>query len=483
MATHRSHNRRGFSIVEILLAIFVFVLISTTLIYLLIEISTANQQEKFRLTAVALAGEGLEATRNIRDSGWSNLSVGNHGLAKVNNQWEFSGQSDVDTSGTFHRQISVSALSADRLLITSSISYSFLGLRNISISNSTYLTNWRKVIEPEGPTWEDPVITKIIGTNNLYGNTNPRDVFVNGQYAYLVIEQANAIDPEFFVYNIADANNPSLAGNFKVGSKINSVYVVGNYAFLATNKDDEEFVVLKVDDPAHITKVSSANTPRNFNALDAIVVNNYAYIVTETSVLGNEFSIFDVSNPEAVPAAPVGKVNLEATGRTVSIYGNFAYVGTDSDSDEVKVVNIENKSAPVVVGGLNLPGAANVYAIRAINNAIYVGTDVNSGSNSEFYILHSDTTNPQSVILQITGQLKIGGRINGLALNTSGNRIFAATNIVDSEFYVINIENPAVPVRISSLDLPGEASAIEYNGSYVFVSDIANSQELIIIGP
>lgn len=483
MATHRSNNKRGYSIVEILIAIFVFVSIATTLIYLLIEISTANQQQRYRLTAVALAQEGLEATRNIRDSGWSNVVAGNHGLAKINNQWEFSAESDTDASGIFHRQVSISSLSADRFLATSTISYNFFGLRNISISNSTYLTNWRKDSSPPPPTWEDPIITKIIGTNNLTGNTNPRDVFVNGQYAYLVIEQPNAIDPEFFIFNIADANNPFLAGTFKVGNKVSAVYVVGNYAYLATNNDDEEFVVLKVNDPAHITKVGSANTPRNFDALDVFVVNGYAYLLTQKSVLGNEFSIFDVSNPEAVPATPIGKVTLDAAGTAVSVSGNFAYVGTDSDSEEIKVINVENKSAPKVVGKINLPGASDVHAVRAVNNTIYVGTEVNSSDKSEFYILHSDTTNPLSVTLQVIGQLKVGGRINGLAPNTSGSRIFAATNITNSEFYVINIENPAAPTKKSSLDLPGEAAAIEYNGSYVFIADIINNQELIIIGP
>lgn len=478
-----NRNKPAYSLVEVLVAVFVFVSISTALIYLLVETGIANLQEKDRLTAIAMAEEGVEAARNIRDSGWENLTPGTHGLLKQNNEWIFSGEYDKDFNQRFERRVSVSEISSDRYLITSTIEYNFAGLRNISISDSTYLTNWRKVIEPEPENWEEPEITNTVSTNNLAGNKNPRDIYVNGDYAYLVTEEANANDPEFFVFNISDVKNPFLAGSFKVGGKINAVHVVGNYAYLATSKDDEEFVALRIDDPANIVKVGSVNTPRNYDALNLFVADGYVYLLTQTSVVGKELSIIDVTNPESISIEPTGTITLNTTGYSIFVSGNIAYMGTQSENEEIIAVNIENKANPIKVGALNLPGSADAFSLEIQGNTLYVGTEVNTAENPEFYIINVDSSDNFNITFSITGQLKVGGKINALYVNVSGNNAFLATNISNEEFYVVDISNPAAPIKKSSLDLPGEAVGISYNGNYVFVATKANSQELIIIEP
>src|SRR6266542_3445211 len=82
----------GFSPVEILLAATIFGFLTTAVIGAVVygRISTANAGERAR--AVQLAEEGIEATRNIRDSAFANLPAnGTYGLAQSSNTWTLAG--------------------------------------------------------------------------------------------------------------------------------------------------------------------------------------------------------------------------------------------------------------------------------------------------------------------------------------------------------------------------------------------------------
>lgn len=482
---HLSNSRRGYSIVEILVAIFVFVSIATILIYLLVDISTSNQQEKFRLTAVALAQEGLEATRNIRDSGWSNVSTGNHGLAKTNNQWEFSGASDLDSTGTFSRVVSISSLAADRLLVTSTISYNFFGLRNISISQSTYLTNWRKEVVPQPPPWIQPKTLGVVGYMDVSskGHRNPNSIFVLGNYAYFGTAEGNEVGAEFYVFNIANPAAPTLVGSCVIGAQIQSVYVVGNYAYLATNDHNAELTILDVSNPANPRKVSGVGVPGNAVAKDIAIVGNYAYLTTNNNPSGKEFYIIDVTDPLHPVSPPISSLELGSDVNTVSVSGNYVYIGTGDDSKEIQIIDISNPASPIAVKTYDNLGIADATDILVNGTSLYLATANNGATDPDFVILSVNTSNPLQVTITKTGQMQLPGDINGLALDSVGNQIFFATSIPNKQFLIADITNPALPSEKASLSLPDVAAALAFNGTYVYVADIANGQELVIIGP
>lgn len=136
-------NRRlkaGFSIVEILLAASMLGLIVTALVGAFIYGRETTAAAGMRTRALFLAEEGVEASRNIRDSGFANLTVGTHGLAISGGEWIFSGASD--TTGIFTRQITVSAVDAARSRITSTVTWQQTPSRTGAASVDTYLTNW-----------------------------------------------------------------------------------------------------------------------------------------------------------------------------------------------------------------------------------------------------------------------------------------------------------------------------------------------------
>ena len=118
---YKLQTSNGFSLVEVILASSVFILLVTSLVgaYLYGEESTALAGNRARATL--LAEEGLEATRNIRDAGFSNLIDGAYGLTTTSNQWNLSGSSDA--TDIFTRQLTISSVDAKRKSVTANIAW------------------------------------------------------------------------------------------------------------------------------------------------------------------------------------------------------------------------------------------------------------------------------------------------------------------------------------------------------------------------
>lgn len=131
--------QRGFSTVEVLLAATIFGMIAMAIVGALIygNESTADAGDHER--AIMLAQEGVEAARNIRDSGFANLADGTHGLAQVSNQWSFSGSSDV--TDIFCRSIGISPVDSTRKNVTVTVKWPDCS-SSTQVTTTARLSNW-----------------------------------------------------------------------------------------------------------------------------------------------------------------------------------------------------------------------------------------------------------------------------------------------------------------------------------------------------
>ena len=141
---YKLQTRKGFSLVEVLLATSVFALfvVAFSGAYLYGEESTMMAGNLSR--AVMLAEEGLEATRNIRDAGFANLLDGTTGLGIVASQWTQTGTSDK--SDIFNRTINVSTIDENRKQIVSNVNWQQNVSRTGNVALITYLTNWQREV-------------------------------------------------------------------------------------------------------------------------------------------------------------------------------------------------------------------------------------------------------------------------------------------------------------------------------------------------
>lgn len=139
-------KKSGFSLVEVLLSVTLFIFVVTSFLGILFygEQSTAIAGNRAR--AVYLAEEGLEAVRNMRDENFNNLTDGTYGLTLasngVSNQWNLTGSETIDI---FTRQIDISTVDTDTKNIISTVTWQQTPQNLGTVSLSTKLKNWRTV--------------------------------------------------------------------------------------------------------------------------------------------------------------------------------------------------------------------------------------------------------------------------------------------------------------------------------------------------
>jgi len=137
---------KGQSFIELLIAMGVFTLIISAVVFLVLDSYVSHRAGREKTLATFLAEEGLEATRSIRNNDWDDLKEGKHGIIITKNGWAFSGTGNNLSSrlNQGHRVITVEDIDPDRKKIISSIEWKLTENRPQEVVLTTYLTNWQK---------------------------------------------------------------------------------------------------------------------------------------------------------------------------------------------------------------------------------------------------------------------------------------------------------------------------------------------------
>jgi prepilin-type N-terminal cleavage/methylation domain-containing protein len=138
---NKLQNKRGFSLVEIILAVSIFALCVTGLTGALIYGQQSGLIASHRAQAIFLANEGIEATQNIASENFSNLEDGIFGLVISNNTYVFSGSSD--TWDIYERNITISSINDNTKKIESNVTWSQGYIDEGESLLTTYITNWK----------------------------------------------------------------------------------------------------------------------------------------------------------------------------------------------------------------------------------------------------------------------------------------------------------------------------------------------------
>lgn len=138
---------KGQSLIELILVMGIFVTVVAGLAFFVFDSFFTSRLSYDLITADFLAEEGIEAARSIRDSNFSNLTAGNHGLTISGGHWIFQG-SEENLSSQLNGGKRVILIENDPVdpnikKITSKINWQLIGGRPEEVKIDTYLTNWR----------------------------------------------------------------------------------------------------------------------------------------------------------------------------------------------------------------------------------------------------------------------------------------------------------------------------------------------------
>src|SRR3989344_5005317 len=472
----------AFSMIEVILASSIFAMIVVSFVGVFLYGQESTTLAGKRSSAVFLAEEGLEALKNIRDAGFANLTDGTFGLAISGGQWILSGVSDVN--GIFTRQIMISTIDAKRKLVTSRVDWQQNLQRTGTISLASRLTNW---IATAMGNWALPSLEAIFNfTAGNSGNATANSNAIAFANNLVYLGRANSGGREFFIFDVSNPAVPVLLGQRDLNGTPNDIVISGNYAYVASTDNSEELQIIDISDPATIDqagKLTSVNlTAANsgnatVNAIALAISGNYLLMIRAG---GDEFLIFDLTNP-STPGNPVGRTpSLTGTVSDLATAGDYAYVASTDNAAELQIVDITTKTAPARIQVFNLnSGNANAdgLSLDVGNNHVFLGRAASAAP--EFYTIN--VANPLTPALADT--LELGANALAISLEPNSGYVFLATADTANDFKVIDVSNPAAISLLGQLNLANGPVDVIYDLTLdrAFLASTADTEELQIV--
>lgn len=474
--------KAGFGIIEIIVAMGIFVILAVSGAVTVVGSFSTNRLGDEETQANIYAQEGIEAVRSIKNQGWSDPFLATDcssgcGVDASGGNWIFSGSSD--TIDGFTRVVTVNqaqrngsndivmsggTADSDTYQVESTVTWNFTPTRSNTVSLVTYLTNFRKAI---GGDWSN--ITQS-GSLNLSGNDNGLKVQIAGNYAYVVRNNSS----EFVVVDISTLASPSEVTTLSLSGSLSNIFVAGDYAYVTSNSNSAELQIIDISNPASPSQVGAYNDSGNNDPNGVYVVGNTTYMAFSGN---DEFVVVNTT----VPASPagLGSLNLSGSSEEVVVSGNYAYVSSSNNSQELKVIDVSLPTSPNQVATLNLPSNTNATALAIDGNILYLA------QGDDLRIISIATPTSPSLL----GSYDADDGINDIALNfaDSGATVFLATDDNSSEFQVLDVSNLASPTLLTSINVASNSDllGIAYDETLDAVVAVGanNSNEVLTFGP
>lgn len=474
----------GFGIIEIIVAMGLFAIIAVTAITTTIGSFSTNRLSSETDTASLLAQEGIEAALSLKRQGWSSpflttdCSAG-CGVTAGGGSWSWSGANNV--IGDYTRTITVSSVNRNgsnvivtsggsddpnTKKITSSVSWNFSPGRSNTATVVKYVTNYVKSIIGD---WSNPSQQSSL---NLSGNRNGFKVAVSGNYAFVT---QSGSSPDFYVVNLTNLASPSVADSLSLAGTLYDVEVVGNYAYVTSSDNSQELIIINISNPNNVFQVGSYDAPGSADGYAVEIVGTTAYLV-QTNSGSDEFISINISNP----ASPSYRdsINMSNTCNEIVVIGNYAYVASDDDSQELKIVNVSNPNNVFQVGSYNASGNNNAESITGAGNYLYLGRE---GSGQ---VLSFSLTNPTNPSLLDT--YTATDDVRDMDLGNNDSYLFLATDDNGQELQILDVSNPSSMSLLGTLNNGNnDLNGVDYDATLdraIVVGD-SNSAEVQVIQP
>ena len=520
------HNK-GQSLIEILVVIALMAIVLPAIISGFMVTREARPQQQRRLRAAEIMKETQEAVRIIRENGWSNVADDDtYYPVPTSNSWTLTQGSEIIDGIT--REIIISSVYRENGMIVTSGGLLDPSTKAITIrltwdqpftsavQSDFYLTRYLEnaiYTQTTKADFDTGTLTDVITTQDNDGEVTlgaggsgswcapstpveeldlPKNGVANALTAIEGLAFAttgeNASGVSFAKVNITTNTNPPQAsipnpGTFD-GYKTNDVFGETNYAYIATDTNEEEIVIINL---SNMTKSGWFNASGSTDADSIYVYNNRGYMTQ-----GSTLRIFDLSSKSG-SLNQLGSISLYAAGTSVVVQsdgGNtYAYVSIAGHARELQIINVTNPSSLSTAGYADVNGqAAQDISINDTGTRAYLITS-ESASQREFFIIDiTSKTGSRPVVSG--GSYDTNGMSPKAVTLVPGNKAIVVGQGAE-EYQVINIVNENSPSHCGGIEINTGINDVasvlesEANGgdaySYILTGD-ANTEFKIIEG-
>jgi hypothetical protein len=235
--------------------------------------------------------------------------------------------------------------------------------------------------------------------------TGAGSVFLSGSYAF-ISQGSSGIS----IVDISNSSSPSLVGSAPaLSGSLGRLTVKGDYAYIAGSTGLQ---VYDVSDPTSPFGMGFFDTDGG-GMKDVLIRGDTAYVAQGAYFQPNSLTVLNISNPQ-IPVLK-GKSSFGMTLSSLSIYGDYAYVGNYFPGMGVSAVNINELDADYLTDygpcdPLN-DGVGTISDVKAFGNFLYM-TDKDGGlmvvdisdpdtlTHSDYIrSLDWDNSNPERIVL------------------------------------------------------------------------------------
>lgn len=261
------------------------------------------------------------------------------------------------------------------------------------------------------------------------------------------------------------------------GYKVNDVFGLNGNALLATDSNGEEVVILDITSPTP-SKIGFFDSSGPQDATTVFAYENKGFVSH-----GNNLTIFDLtsktgSRPQLATIS-VGSSNSVVTD--IYIDDTYVYISLTNHTYELLIYEYKN--------GLNLVAFADIGDMNTTTlfvsddkTRIYLGTSTNAGA--EFFIINSTT---KVGALPVISSYDLG-LLSVKALITADKRAMIG-GTGGEEYTVLDITNENAPVKCGGLNIDSgiNAIALAKHGinlySYILTKDASQELKIVRGGP
>ena len=269
MKKEHSHTdtRRGFSLVELLVAISVFLVFVLATTGVMTNVAQNTRHVANIERATFLAEEALEASRNLRDAStaFASLPDGNYGLSSSTNEWSLSGTSD--TSSIYSRSLNIATINGNQKKVSATVSWADQASQTNSVTASSYLTDWRTPLSI-GLTIDKSVVNHgssltvadFLPTDlNTTGWDNTVDPPASSTISIPIVFYPSTMSLADGIYTFLTTSNPNYSLNLSTACLGGSIVLVNNDTKLC-DITYEEYAIPTVTSPTKASVTGSSST-------------------------------------------------------------------------------------------------------------------------------------------------------------------------------------------------------------------------------
>lgn len=518
---------RGFSIIEILIAMAIGIIVISGVVAGSGGFGTALRGYQSTITGGEIHAEALEKAQSALETA---QALGRRDFNFVNPT------AATSSSGFYYTSVDVTVL-PDFLtkLVTAQVSWR-TGIATSSVTLSTLVTNLENVQSPNTcdsalrGNWKSPQVSAPIPVadpaSGASGNS-VTDIAAFYKKLYITTDNAHKTNADFYIFDIsANAQSPIYLASLRtitnsaglaalaVSSSTAGTYVYAasaynaNFVTCKTGPNCSQLQIINATNPASPTvaahfALATSTPPYVLGAPGKSIFykDGYVYLGLETTSNGPSFHIIDVrdsSNPVWVGSWPASTATFGSSGAPINgiyVKGNYAYLLhpnglTGTTNEQITVLDIRNPSSPQRVGSFFNSGGigGNGRAVFPVGDTLYFVRTKTSNAHPEFYILNN--ADPTQLSANNTNP---PGRIFGETVN----RVFVRSNLAfiisSSTLQTYDISNPAriateAPAASWTIPSLGASSgnAADCEGNTVYIGSYRASDDkgvILVLSP